>query len=395
MKNLRVSKLQSYRSDKVEIVERKGLGHPDTICDLMMEEVSRVLSNEYIDKFGFIMHHNVDKALLIGGVADSKYGGGKVTQPIEIYLTGRVTKDYNGKNIDVDSLSIETVKNWLRENIPNLNVERDVMIIPKFRPGSKDLVELFERFQLKDDIPLANDTSFGVGYAPFSELERLVLNVEKELNSREFKKEHRYLGEDIKIMGVRNENIIDLTIAAAFVDKYIQSEKEYYTFKEKIGKYLWKFTKSYETDINFYINTADQLGSVYTTVTGTSAEAGDDGMVGRGNRMNGLITPYRPVTLEAAAGKNPVSHVGKIYNAAADLICKKVKEGIQQVEAVECFIVSQIGKPITEPQVIDVNVKSNDITKHIEDNVTEIVSEVMRDLPNLWAKYIEGKITVA
>jgi S-adenosylmethionine synthetase len=51
--------------------------------------------------------------------------------------------------------------------------------------------------------------------------------------------------------------------------------------------------------------------TVYLTVTGTSAEAGDDGEVGRGNRVNDLITPYRPISLEAAAGKNPVTHVGQ------------------------------------------------------------------------------------
>ena len=52
-----------------EIVERKGLGHPDTICDALTENLSRALSRVYLERFGAILHHNVDKVLLCGGAA--------------------------------------------------------------------------------------------------------------------------------------------------------------------------------------------------------------------------------------------------------------------------------------------------------------------------------------
>ncbi len=57
-----------------------------------------------------------------------------------------------------------------------------------------------------------------------------------------------------------------------------------------------------------HVNTADDIKkkSVFLTVTGTSAEMGDDGSVGRGNRCNGLITPNRPMSMEATSGKNPI-----------------------------------------------------------------------------------------
>ena len=58
-------------------------------------------------------------------------------------------------------------------------------------------------------------------------------------------------------------------------------------------------------------------GGMYLTVLGTSADGADGGQVGRGNRVNGLISLHRPMSTEAAAGKNPVSHVGKIYNLLA------------------------------------------------------------------------------
>jgi S-adenosylmethionine synthetase len=76
----------------LEIVERKGIGHPDTICDALAEELSRNLSHYYLEHFGVILHHNVDKALLCGGQARSGFGGGEVEQPIDIFLAGRATQ---------------------------------------------------------------------------------------------------------------------------------------------------------------------------------------------------------------------------------------------------------------------------------------------------------------
>jgi S-adenosylmethionine synthetase len=73
----------------VEIVERKGLGHPDTICDAIAEHVCVRLCRHYLERFGTILHHNVDKLLLAAGAARPAFGGGEVTAPMEIYIGGR------------------------------------------------------------------------------------------------------------------------------------------------------------------------------------------------------------------------------------------------------------------------------------------------------------------
>jgi S-adenosylmethionine synthetase len=382
----------------VEIVERKGTGHPDTICDNLAEELSVALCKLYLEEFGFVQHHNVDKALLVGGVADPRFGGGEVITPIEIYLVGRAIKEKDGKPLPVDELAIEVAKKWLKENIRNLDPERHVIITPKIRPGSKDLVELFERFAKKGEVPLANDTSFAVGYAPFDDLERVVYNTERYLNSEEFKKEHPYLGEDIKVMGVRLGDRIRITIAAAFVDRYVKDVNDYLEKKELIRqKALENAAKYTDKEVEIFINTADnpEGGSVYITVTGTSSEAGDDGQVGRGNRPNGLITPYRPMTLEAAAGKNPVSHVGKIYSAVANLIANRVVKEIEEIEEAYCYMVSQIGKPITEPQACDVKVRTKKDIKGIEELIKKIAEEEIAKIPEIWKGYVEKKFQIA
>jgi S-adenosylmethionine synthetase len=87
-------------NDPVEIVERKGLGHPDTICDALAETLSRNLCSEYRRRFGKILHHNVDKALLRGGRAAAKFAGGHVLSPINIYFAGRATDKVGNDSID-------------------------------------------------------------------------------------------------------------------------------------------------------------------------------------------------------------------------------------------------------------------------------------------------------
>src|SRR5512134_4121150 len=97
-----------------EIAERKGVGHPDTICDALTEELSHALCRFYIERFGLILHHNVDKALLWGGAARPRFGGGEVLEPIELYLAGRATAAVGDVRVPVDELVQETARDWLR-----------------------------------------------------------------------------------------------------------------------------------------------------------------------------------------------------------------------------------------------------------------------------------------
>jgi S-adenosylmethionine synthetase len=389
---------EAVYEQSAEIVERKGIGHPDTICDNLAESLSRELCKWYRKELGAVMHHNVDKALLVGGVANAHFGGGEVIEPIEVHLVGRAILEKDGKKLDIQELVRHTAKEWFRKHIRNIDVEKHIRIHAKIKPGSKDLVELFERFQKKGEIPLANDTSFGVGFAPFDQLERAVYEAERFLNSEALKKEHPEVGEDIKVMGVRIKDRIRLTVALAFVSRYIKDLEEYFYKKEQINRKLKMYLEGLlGRDVDVNINTADsrENASVYITVTGTSAEQGDDGQVGRGNRVNGLITPYRPMSLEAAAGKNPISHIGKIYNTSANLICQRVVQEVEDIQEAYCYIVSQIGKPINQPQVLDVKVRTKRDIAGIKEEVKRIAKEELERMPKLWEGFLEGRYTVA
>ena len=369
----------SSRFQPIEMVERKGIGHPDTVCDCIAEQVSIELCRYYLREFGTILHHNVDKALLVGGSAQAAWKGGKTLQPMEFYLAGRATMQAHGKNIPVEDIVIDTAKQWLRQHFRFVEPDRDVVIVPKIRSGSADLTELFRRFG-SGEIPLANDTSFGVGFFPYTFLEEKVLAMERLLNDPKTKGRFPFIGEDVKVMGVQNHRSFRFTVAIAMVDSYISDISDYRDKITAVQAFIGSTLGLSVADID--INTADNYAaeSVYLTVTGTSAESGDDGQVGRGNRINGLITPYRPMSLEATAGKNPVSHVGKIYNLFATELSRAICEN-GMAEAAQIFIVSQIGHPITQPQVLDIQLKNQSAeTKTIR----EFALQQLAVMPQLW-----------
>lgn len=379
----------------IEVVERKGLGHPDTLCDAVAEHVSVALSRYYHQHFSTILHHNVDKVLLCGGTARVQFGDGAVLEPIEIYLAGRATSEYRGEHIPVHDIAIAACRATLRHHVRALDVDRDVRIISRLRPGSADLTHLFAR---AGTAPLANDTSCGTGFAPMTELEHVVLAVEHALTSATCKHEYPELGEDVKVMGVRRGARIDLTVACAFVARLVRDLGDYVTKKQRARAVALEAARRVTTlEVDVVVNAADDLdrGDIFLTVTGTSAEAGDDGEVGRGNRTSGLITPYRAITLEAAAGKNPVSHVGKLYSLVAGRVAVSAL-AIPGIADAACLLVSQIGRPVTDPQVVDivVGLDTGSLSATVRRSVTAVLHAELDRLPALREALLEERVPV-
>jgi S-adenosylmethionine synthetase len=355
-RNIQVEPLRTVHIEdqQVELVERKGLGHPDSIADGVSESVSRALSRLYLDEFGKILHHNTDETQVVGGASEPKFGGGRVTKPIYMLLVGRATTEVNGEKLPFRDVAIEAARKYVGSICSHIDVDRQVEFDCRIGQGSVDLRGVFDQSQV-----LANDTSFGVGFAPLSETERLVLESERFLTLK-LKKKLPALGEDVKVMGYRQGGKIHVTVAAALVDREVKDGDEYQGVCDRIRDELAALAaKLTRREVTIDVNTADdpELGRYYLTVTGCSMEAGDDGSVGRGNRANGLITPCRPMSLEASAGKNPVNHVGKIYNILGNLIANEiVKETAGDVKEVHVRILSQIGKPVDQPQVASIQV---------------------------------------
>lgn len=364
---------------KAEMCEHKGIGHPDTITDMVCEAAGHALALEYERAFGRVLHFNVDKGLLIAGQSEPRFGGGRICEPIRLIICGRAT-DANDW-FDIRDVVINAGRQALERNLQaNAGVFH---FTAELRPGSANLRQVYAG---RRAIPLANDTSFGVGYAPYSKLERHVLDLSSILKSPDFHRLFPAAGDDFKIMGYRRGSALAFTLALAFIDRHIKSAKHYFRVKQEMHDHL---VGSLRGDHNLRINPLDDSrakdeSGLYLTVSGLSAEMGDDGQVGRGNRVNGLITPGRSMSLEAVAGKNPVSHVGKIYNVfahqAAHVICAEVPE----VREATVQILSTIGCPIDEPELVIVEVGTEArFSPTIKKKVTALISRNLDELQEL------------
>lgn len=270
-----------------------------------MESISVALCAAYQQTAGRVLHHNLDKGLLVAGQTTPALGGGRFDAPMRLVLGDRATSEWQGSKIPVGDIAEATVMEWFRKHLSHVDPQRHLILQNELRPGSPELTDIFARQRLS-----ANDTSVGVGYAPLSEAERIVLEAERFLNSSDFKARHPETGEDIKVMGIRRGHELQLTIAITFIDRHIASAAGYFETKamiaEELQAHLTPHLKSLG-EVHVMINALDDpnrgVGGMYLTVLGTSAEGADGGEVGRGNRVNGLITFHRPMTLEAAAEK--------------------------------------------------------------------------------------------
>ena len=361
LRNIIITEMKNLplEEQRIEVVERKGLGHPDTICDSIMNEVSVRLSREYIEKFGTILHHNIDKSLLAAGEVETRFGGGVIKKPMKLIFGDRATFEANGIKIPVREIAIETAKRWFRENLRFIDPDEHVHYQIEIQPGSSALTDIFKR---GGRVLEANDTSAAVGWAPMTKTEKIVLSTEKYLNSPEFKKRFPESGEDIKVMGLRRDKSLELIISMAFVDRFIENEKDYFEKKFIILEEIREFVErnSGFEEIKIQLNTLDVPGrgidGIYLTVLGTSADGADSGQVGRGNRVNGVISLNRPQCSEAAAGKNPVSHVGKIYNLLTHEIAKDIYASVSGIREVYVWMLSKIGRPIDQPLITAVQI---------------------------------------
>ena len=369
-----------------EVVERKGLGHPDTLADGISEAISRSLCRQYLEESRQILHHNVDKVLIIAGQSAPRFGGGEILKPPAVVVGGRASRL---QKKPLSEIIEDAAASHLHKTVQNL---KQFQVEPRLEQGAPELASLIGRG--------ANDTSIGVGYAPLSQTEQLILDMEDAV------RQVRGAGEDIKLMAVRRGSHLTLVVAVAMVSRFIGSREEYEEAKLNVKEAVERKARSQlergpedvaggaEQIGEVCVNCADDQENIYLTVTGCSLEMGDDGATGRGNRGNGLITPMRPMTMEAIAGKNPVSHVGKIYNVMAQRAAAEIAE-MEGVSDAYVTLVSKIGSPISQPLLRGVQICGEmKMTATVEARVNSILDWHLESAEDLAEKFVEGRLTL-
>lgn len=397
---LHIFKQNPFIFDKYETIERKGFGHPDTIADILAQKISRKYSNYTIEHCeGLILHHQIDKLMVIGGKTEVSFGNGKFIAPINIIVAGRASYSFNTTKIPVSKIITDTIHSHFSEYFPlvpqkmiliqNLltnyagpgTLKQSTGAISKmFNPDSKATVRGYEKY-------ITNDTSMCISYAPLSPLEESILKVEKYLNNKSTKNQFPWLGSDIKMMAVRNNNEVSITTCIPQIAQYVKSLKDYQKNLETIGKIIDKMFSQLLPDysVTILINTKDNYErmNIYLTVSGASL-SGDIGVVGRGNRTNGLITSNRPMSMEGTNGKNPRYYAGFIYANVTQKIANRIYEKTNKPCIVE--IVSQNGGMLKKPWKIRI------VTLADSKTVKQIVSNELDYIKNVTLDFLSNEV---
>lgn len=374
------SSLISMEDRPFEIVERKGIGHPDTLADGVAEAISLEYSAYCLKNFGIILHQTLDKIMFIGGLGKFGFGVGEMIKPWRLILNGRLTQEFAGQEIPFKEITVEATKNYLRKTVPKLDIDKWLKIEFYTSTFSKN-PRWFKPKTLEDvpdaTNPYANDTSVCVGYWPLSTTEKLALLLESYFYDAAQRPRFSFIGQDIKAMCVRRKKSIEITMCVPFFSKKTPDHKTYVERKERIEQELSLLAREFvkeKYDIEVYINTQDDMVNGvghFFVISGSALDSGEEGVVGRGNRSRGIISTMRPNGIEAIQGKNPVYYVGKVYSYFTDLLSKKIAEEFE----CECqiYISSRNSDPILSPHNIFIEttrkVNKRRVIKFVQDEV--------------------------
>ncbi len=394
--SIKLNPIVNIERARYEAVERKGIGHPDTLCDAIAELASRKYSEAVYEMTGRLPHHYFDKVMLMGGAVDMGLGRGELIEPYRVIFAGKVTRKVGDIEFPVTQIITEAAKEVLTDILHNFDPDRHLVVLDELRdyqgPAKKRPRYQPERIE---DMPVldqpnrvSNDVNICTGFYPLSRCESAVLDVEHYLNSKEYKKKHPYTGVDIKVAGVRIDDDLEITVNIPFIAPLVSSMDQYRELTKLLASDLRKFLDDggYK-DARLTFNPQDVSGLPYLSVTGSVADTGDVGVVGRGNRPNGLITPMRPMSIEAVSGKSPIDNTGKMYGVLANRIAKTVYEETGYWNDVT--IVTFRDRALDNPAyvLLSLDAKEEDV-ESVEIEVRPIIEKCLAETPNLTKELI-------
>ncbi len=367
----------SLSQKKIEIVEKKGIGHPDSLADQIAEFTCRNICNYYKNKYRAIYRFNVDQVEINGGEIKINFGKGQIIKPGEITISGKASCISQEECKKINKIAVSSTKKLLTSIFNN-----KILRVFKIKSNIGIYSIRNKKFFESRELPISEDTAIGIGFYPYTLVENLTLDIEKNLSQKLIKEFP--IGKDTKVMVVKkdSERKIQIIISIAFLGEKIKNINEYFLLKEKIKeKLLALVRKKIKQQVELVINAADNKKEkkVYLTLTGTAAEH-DKGSVGRGNRVSGLISFYRPTSFEVIYGKNPVYNTGKLYNLLAFYLAKKIAKRFNNKLSVEVSILSRLGNPISMPEIVSINT----CKEMNEENKETIRLIILKEFENLF-----------
>ncbi len=332
---LEIQRARITAGEEVEVIERKGFGHPDSIADAISAQVQMWIAAESRSSDG-IPYAYVDKTLVICGVAEPHWGGGSILIPCRAIVPIVVSEKTDLSGCDA------VVRGVIQERVPLYPVS-DIPVDIVRRPPSAHSLRTFSSEPCGSE-----DSCVSVAYAPQSPLESAVRELEGDLTS--LRQSHPAIGTDAKWLVFGTKRSVRIVAAVALIGQRLSSVRQYRHLKDCIRQRIAEAIQPLAENVEVAVNPDDRyrISSVYLTVTGSSVEGGDCGVTGRGNRWNGLICAMRPISIEAACGKPSVNHPSVFGSRAAEIIAEALarQSGIRRAEVA---VISRVGDDVRQP----------------------------------------------
>ena len=337
----------SIEKSRIEIVELKGIGHPDSLADGISEAIARLFHSTSRPDIPPYVYS--DKVLITPGEARPGFEGGTILRPFHVYVP-------YVSNQKIPSAAVrEAVYQYLEDTLRYFLREHARITVIHRKP-SQHSSQTHRSFPAEFE-----DTAIAVAYAPLTTTECLVKDIHALMTSKRFKEDFLSLGEDVKLLACRQDDSVKVTLACAFVGQLLTGLNKYLQLKQSVKNWVVPLGEKYGLHLDVEVNPDDrpELGSVYLTVLGSSIEQGDCGVTGRGNRWNGLISPLRPMTIEGIAGKNTQNHPARLLTTVAQKISSEIhQELLAADEEVSCLLVGKVGSYMRELDTIHIQINS-------------------------------------
>ncbi len=392
MKNLEVTTNHKDPSlEEFEVVERKGVGHPDSLADALANEVSISYARHCLDTIGVIPHHNIDKLYIGAGHYKNDYGICERLSPVIVRINGRMSSNFGDTDLNIEHIQTSAVMNYMSHVMPTIKSE-DIVVEPNATQHTK-VPYWFNPRSIEDipdvKLPKANDTSVCVGHWPPTPTESIAYQLERYFWSEDAgfaKPRFKEIGQDIKIMVVRTSKALDATLCVPTMSLFTESFDAYrkliQVHEENLQVLADKLLEGTGLRVEVRVNPYQRQ---YMLGLGSCIECGEEGIVGRGNNINGIISTHRIHTLESWAGKNPIYHTGRVYG----FMTAKIARAISERFSVRCSVtaVTRCGDTLFPPYRLLVSVSEavnqNQLQKMIEELMfeTDYVQEILSFRP--------------
>lgn len=364
----------------IEIVERKGIGHPDTLADTIAEAISIQYSRHCLKNYGVVLNHNIDKLSLGRGLSEVRPGLSRMLRPIHVDFNGRISKTFAGEPIPYKDIFEKSAQYILARTLPAIDLSKDLVF--NHLTTDHSVSPTWFNPRNRDDIhgavsPFTSDSAVCVASYPLTAIEQLILDLEKSLYGENWTPRFPDLGTDIKFLVYRKHNNVEIMVRLPFLGKHISSPTRYYERRLEMQSFLLSSARQlagHELEVSLTVNSSDEHGkrSIYLLAIGSCLECGEEGVVGRGNSIQGLISIMRRRSMEAPFGKNPLYHSGKVYAHFTQHIASELGKTYGGAWTVVAIL--RNGDPLLVPHRIviecDIDIEQCKIKKTVEKVLT-------------------------